>query len=114
MNEQPAFNHSREDGPHNPCIHCAKMLITNALREMGVTGASNSADRQRWSVTDLATDLSPKLLWLQNEKLSKADIADAKAELLDYLLRVAVRTDGSEVWRALFAEMRSNLLERPK
>jgi len=31
---------------------------------------------------------------------------DAKLELLDYLIGIAQDTHGSEVWRALFAEIR--------
>lgn len=34
---------------------------------------------------------------------------EAKIEVLDYLIGVASKTIGAEVWRSLFAEIRSNL-----
>lgn len=34
---------------------------------------------------------------------------DAQRQLLEYLMGVADRTGGAEVWRALFAEMREGL-----
>jgi hypothetical protein len=37
-------------------------------------------------------------------------VTAGKVELLDRLLDVAARTHGAEVWRALFAEVRQNLL----
>lgn len=38
-------------------------------------------------------------------------IAAAKVEVLNHLIGVAQATNGAEVWRALFAEMRTKILD---
>lgn len=51
--------------------------------------------------------------WWEGSKLEESvEVLQAKMRLLEYLMDVAVKTGGSEVWRALFAEMRSNVQER--
>jgi len=41
-------------------------------------------------------------------------VLQGKVEVLNYLMRVAQDTQGAEVWRALFAEMRRSLLKEPE
>ncbi len=49
-------------------------------------------------------------LKFETAKLETVESATAKVELLDYLCGVAAKTEGADVWRALFAEMRLRLL----
>jgi hypothetical protein len=45
-------------------------------------------------------------------RLCNADSsAVAKIELLEYLIEIAQKSDGAEVWRALFSELRAKLLQ---
>jgi len=46
---------------------------------------------------------------VENEVQNNIQKAKAKVELLDYLIGIAQETPGSELWRALFAEMRASL-----
>ena len=46
--------------------------------------------------------------------VSPSDVAAGKLKVIDYLIGVAGKTQGAEVWRALLAEMRQNVLERAK
>lgn len=63
----PTFNHDRADGAYHPCPKCAREWIEAELRELGVEVVGTRADHGRWSVSDLATDLAPKLLWIQDQ-----------------------------------------------
>lgn len=64
----PSFNHTRADGPYAPCPRCARDLLESALRKMGVEFAGRDGDKLRWSVSDLATDLAPLLVWLDDHE----------------------------------------------
>ncbi len=46
-------------------------------------------------------------VYLDDERVGQIADRQSKTEVLAYLIGVAQKTEGAEVWRALFAEMRA-------
>lgn len=78
-----------------------KLVLERCFIHLRLHYAGRDNNPRRWSASDLITDLAPVLLSQLGEKRAVVD--------LDYLIGVAQNTQGAEVWRALFAEMRRSV-----
>lgn len=97
----PSYQHGPGDSGETPCPVCR---IHQALDALEVTHAGMVGDPKRWSPEALANKLAPLCLFSDLQSINSKAL-----QLLEYLIDIAEKTQGAEVWRALFSQVMRSL-----